>query len=73
MKWFTCAVHFVHRKVKFDHLDKAYCILKFNKVDIKETDDDANEKTVIRRVDLIVSPPDQYPFALVSWTGSKVI
>lgn len=27
---------------------------------------------LIRRVDLIVAPPDQYPFALVSWTGSKV-
>ena len=28
--------------------------------------------TITRRVDLIVSPPEQYPFALVSWTGSKV-
>ena len=27
---------------------------------------------LIRWVDLIVTPPDLYPFALVSWTGSKV-
>ena len=27
---------------------------------------------LIRRVDLIVVPPQQYPYALVSWTGSKV-
>ena len=27
---------------------------------------------MIRRVDLIVTPPEQYPFAVVSWTGSKV-
>lgn len=31
-----------------------------------------SDQFIIRRVDLIVSPPQQYPFAIVSWTGSKV-
>ena len=35
--------------------------------------EEARKQNMIRRVDFIVSPPDQYPFALVSWTGSKVI
>ncbi|XP_064382969.1 DNA-directed DNA/RNA polymerase mu-like isoform X2 [Halichondria panicea] len=26
---------------------------------------------LVKRVDFVVSPPEQYPFALVSWTGSK--
>ena len=28
--------------------------------------------SVVRRVDLIVTPPKQFPFALLGWTGSKV-
>lgn len=28
--------------------------------------------SVVRRVDLIVTPPKQLPFALLGWTGSKV-
>lgn len=83
------------RRVVFDHLDKAFCILKLdtlskectgdcerevNAEQAPETDpetgregrqDSSSNSTMIRRVDLIVSPPDQYPFALVSWTGSK--
>lgn len=27
----------------------------------------------VRRVDLIVSPHKQFPFALLGWTGSKVL
>ena len=72
----------------FDHLDKAFCILKLPTGATKpgqrceERGDGGSdpgreaggesEPAMIRRVDLIVSPPDQYPFALVSWTGSKV-
>lgn len=45
-------------------------------LDSKSSDSGSDYLTVpadlIRRVDLIISPPDQYPFALVSWTGSKV-
>ena len=55
--------------MKFDHLDKAFCILKLK----QKTDYQRKEiGDVIRRVDLIVTPPKQYPFAVVSWTGSKV-
>lgn len=88
---------YIHRRVVFDHLDKAFCILKLdtlskectgdcerevNAEQAPETDpetgregrqDSSSNSTMIRRVDLIVSPPDQYPFALVSWTGSKVL
>ena len=75
----------------FDHLDKAFCILKLDSGGVEGGEEDTGchdergettsegdpeqarkESTIIRRVDLIVSPPDQYPFALVSWTGSKV-
>ena len=55
------------RRVQFDHLDKAFCIMKLT-VD----EGDGKETVIIRRVDLIVTPPEQYPFSLVSWTGSKV-
>ena len=59
----------------FDSLDKAFCVLKLDSPEFaskSEVADDVQTTDLIRRVDLIVSPPDQYPFALVSWTGSKV-
>ncbi len=31
-----------------------------------------HQPPLIRRVDIIVAPARQYPYALVSWTGSKV-
>ena len=39
------------------------------------TDGCRAERTVsaVRRVDLIVSPHKQFPFALLGWTGSKVL
>jgi DNA polymerase/3'-5' exonuclease PolX len=83
-------VPYIYRRVVFDHLDKAFCILKLDNGGVvggredtvchEETQELTSEEgpvrakddsTIIRRVDLIVSPPDQYPFALVSWTGSK--
>jgi hypothetical protein len=66
------------RRGAFDSLDKAFCILKLDSTGLgpvsseSEPDSPTTPKDLIRRVDLIVSPPDQYPFALVSWTGSKV-
>ena len=68
------------RSGAFDSLDKAFCILKLDSTGLgqksSESDSESDNPTtpidLIRRVDLIVSPPDQYPFALVSWTGSKV-
>jgi hypothetical protein len=54
--------HHRHKRVKFDNLDKAFCILKINHED---------SSVAVRRVDIIVVPPAQYPFALLSWTGSK--
>ena len=84
-------VPYIYRRVVFDHLDKAFCILKLDNGGVvggredtvcHETQELTSEEgpvrakddsTIIRRVDLIVSPPDQYPFALVSWTGSKVL
>ena len=84
-------VDVVNRRVKFDYLDKAFCILKLQpnqqaQKEVKSQESLKIEKEqqelhfhtrkghecLIRRVDLIVSPPEQYPFALVSWTGSKV-
>ena len=60
----------------FDSLDKAFCVLKLDNPEFASSEskkvDDVQTTDLIRRVDLIVSPPDQYPFALVSWTGSKV-
>lgn len=69
---------FFTRSGAFDSLDKAFCILRLDStgLDSKSSDSGLDNLTVptdlIRRVDLIISPPDQYPFALVSWTGSKV-
>ena len=85
------------RRVKFDHLDKAFLIMNLEspgplpsspadniRCEAAEDQSDGQlEKTgaegdtrqpttITRRVDLIVVPPEQYPFALVSWTGSKV-
>lgn len=70
------------RRVKFDHLDKALCILQLKaslQTQIKgsahhqkkATLSSSDDGPLIKRVDLIVAPPHQYPFALVSWTGSK--
>ena len=111
-----CIMHFsssscrcvqTFRRVVFDHLDKAFCILQLDVSelhhkgngphkgdevggmegkephrdhcrDAEENREEVRESNVmdsnaiIRRVDLIVSPPSQYPFALLSWTGSKV-
>lgn len=67
------------RRSKFDHLDKAFCILKLPKDVCMKADDGIAtdvailEEYVYRRVDFIVVPLQQYPFALVSWTGSKVL
>ncbi len=85
--------------MKFDHLDKAFCILKLDPFGLMDDDkeegeeeerwegggadkDQAVEKRaearsqkqppLIKRVDFIVAPAQQYPYALVSWTGSKV-
>ena len=103
---FVINIHFkitiINRRVGFDHLDKAFCILKLDiserqcgqqqggdrergrrdEIGTEQTSDGeagtegwgegSSTSSVIRRVDFIVSPPDQYPFALVSWTGSKV-
>lgn len=35
-------------------------------------EEESRKQNMVYRVDFIVSPPEQYPFALVSWTGSKV-
>jgi len=66
--------------VKFDHLDKAFCILKLDATGLGHSDKEEEGKReittaapLIRRVDFIVCQPEQYPFALVSWTGSKVV
>ena len=62
-------VIYVYRKVKFDHFDKAFCVMKL-------TGEHCNSLTqspqVLFRVDLIVVPAKQYYCALLSWTGSKV-
>ena len=65
------------RRVVFDNLDKAFCILRLDSAELYPTNPDSDDELslpadLIRRVDLIVSPPEEYPFALVSWTGSKV-
>ena len=73
----TCKSFF--RSGVFDSLDKAFCILRLDSTGLdpesskSKSDNPTMPMDLIRRVDLIISPPDQYPFALVSWTGSKVI
>ena len=77
---FHCPL-FSIRRVKFDRLDKAFCILKLDTTGLGHSDKEEEEgkreittaAPLIRRVDLIVCQPEQYPFALVSWTGSKVV
>lgn len=49
-----------------DHLDHCFCMFKIDTHTAEVTPD------MIRRVDVIVAPHDQYPWALVGWTGSKV-
>ena len=74
------SIQIFFRSGAFDSLDKAFCILKLDSTGLdpkfseseSELDNPAKPIDLIRRVDLIVSPPDHYPFALVSWTGSKV-
>ena len=60
----------------FDSLDKAFCVLKLDGATVDSKTEVAEESCpraeLIRRVDLIIAHHDQYPFALVSWTGSKV-
>ena len=75
-----CVTVCYYRRSKFDHLDKAFCILKLPKdvcIAVPVGDKMASgvgdtDEHVFRRVDFIVAPLEQYPFALVSWTGSKV-
>lgn len=87
---FPPSIVYCCRRVKFDHLDKAFTILKLDASMLaggsagtgeevvggeggeRESAGRSGGSPVFRRVDLIVSPSDQYPFALVSWTGSKV-
>ena len=58
------------RKVKFDHLDKAFCMMKLSASQCGCVEQWHQQ---VFRVDLIVTPPRQYACALLSWTGSKVI
>jgi len=57
------------RKVKFDHLDKAFCVMKLS---AEQCGCKNKWPQKVFRVDLIVAPPKQYACALLSWTGSKV-
>ncbi|XP_065919109.1 fidgetin-like protein 1 isoform X2 [Dysidea avara] len=56
------------KKVKFDHLDKAFCVMKLSAEQCGCTEKWPQK---VFRVDLIVAPPKQYACALLSWTGSK--
>ena len=55
--------------MKFDHLDKAFCVMKLSAEQCGCTEKWPQQ---VFRVDLIVAPPKQYACALLSWTGSKV-
>ncbi|XP_077207067.1 DNA nucleotidylexotransferase [Paroedura picta] len=68
------------RKVdSFDHFQKCFAILKLHKerADCSSSvvSDDSAEEDVkgwkAIRVDLVVSPFEQYPFALLGWSGSR--
>jgi len=59
----------IYRKVKFDHLDKAFCVMKLSAEQCGCTEKWPQQ---VFRIDLIVAPPKQYACALLSWTGSKV-
>jgi len=49
-----------------DQLDHCFCMFKM------DTQESEVIPSIIRRVDIIVAPYEQYPWALVGWTGSKV-
>lgn len=76
LRLFVACSFSCHRSGAFDSLDKAFCVLKLDTdssdFKLKAAEEECESGYLIRRVDLIVSPPDQYPFAMVSWTGSKV-
>ena len=63
-----------------DNLDHCFCMFQVPTTKISTEKDlpmSTTEKTggrggAVRRVDLIVTPPRQFPFALLGWTGSKV-
>ena len=65
----TVCILNVHRKVKFDHFDKAFCVMKLTGEHCSTL---AQSTQRLFRVDLIVVPVKQYYCALLSWTGSKV-
>ena len=69
-----------------DNLDHCFCMFQATKTMMatasenelsmsttKMTDSCTGERGgAVRRVDLIVTPPNQFPFAVLGWTGSKV-
>ncbi|XP_068702707.1 DNA nucleotidylexotransferase-like [Montipora foliosa] len=67
-----------------DHLDHCFCMFQLIKTTNAPTMSNASAMTsaertsfseerggLVRRVDLIVTPYKQFPFALLGWTGSK--
>lgn len=63
-----------------DNLDHCFCMFQVPTTKISTERDlpiSTTEKAgvrggAVRRVDLIVTPPKQFPFAVLGWTGSKV-
>ncbi|XP_039264433.2 DNA-directed DNA/RNA polymerase mu-like [Styela clava] len=53
-----------------DHFEKCYGIFKVDKTD-KAAGENHKRTWTARRVDLIVVPYSQFPFAVLGWTGSK--
>ena len=51
-----------------DRLDTCYCMFSSLASDAASS----SSTSAVCRVDLIVAPASQFPFALLGWTGSKV-
>ena len=72
---------------QMDNLDHCFCMFQVTtttaatttvnattteKTGLNSTSCTEERRGAVRRVDLIVTPHKQFPFALLGWTGSKV-
>ncbi|CAH3163290.1 unnamed protein product [Porites evermanni] len=53
-----------------DNLDHCFYMFQLTTTALASSDKGRGGRAV-RRVDLIVTPPNQFPFSLLGWTGSK--
>lgn len=59
-----------NQKNTMDHFEKAFCIYKLKTKEPSITSQEGKDWRAVR-VDLIMVPYNEYPFALLGWTGTK--